>query len=90
MLGEKSDVDEKVVNEWNEKLLSLIKEHQTFTTQIKENCFITYNPNKKLFLRNEKFYRGKKSKMKFAVLLTVNVDGTHKLKSLAIGRSENL
>lgn len=65
-------------------------QHQTFTTQIKENCFITYNPNKKLFLRNEKSYCRKKSKMKLTVLLTVNIDGTHKLKPLTIGKSENL
>lgn len=87
--GEKADVNENVVKDWKEKLLSLIEGYSPSNIYNADETGLFYDlqPDKTLCYRNEKCFGGKKSKIRLTVLLAVNADGTDKLKPFVIGRA---
>lgn len=87
--GEKADVNENVVKDWEEKLLSLIEGYSPSNIYNADETGLFYDlqPDKTLCYKNEKCFGGKKSKMRLTVLLAVNADGTDKLKPFVIGRA---
>ena len=89
--GESAQVDPGTVEEWKNRLPSLINcyaEHDVYNAD-ETGLFFKLLPDRSMVLPKESCNGGKQSKERYTVLLCANWSGTHKLKPLVIGKSNS-
>lgn len=85
--GESAECDPEFVRHWQtESLPEIIKNYdpEDISTKIRLDCI-----DKTLSLKGEKYFGGKQSKERIAVLPVCNMTGLHKLRLLVIGKIMN-
>ena len=90
--GEKQDHDSEAAENWIVSVWLKIQEHY-FASEI-YNCdetglYFCALPEETLCFKNEELSGSQKSKERFTILLTANMDGSHKLQPFVIGKSAN-
>ena len=89
--GESADVSEESVQQWKDKLGSLLKDYDAkdvFNVD-ETGLFFRLLPEKTMAFKGEVCSGGKKSKERVTVLVGANMDGSEKLKLFVIGKSKN-
>lgn len=88
--GESSAVNEEVVDAFKKDLPSLLAayEPRNIYNVDETGLFFRMLPDKTFALKGESCHGGKKKKERVTVLLGANMDGSHKLKPLVIGKSK--
>ena len=88
--GESSAVNEDVVDAFKKDLPSLLAayEPRDIYNVDETGLFFRMLPDKTFALKGESCHGGKKKKERVTVLLGANMDGSHKLKPLVIGKSK--
>ncbi|XP_031340904.1 tigger transposable element-derived protein 4-like [Photinus pyralis] len=92
ILGEASDVNTEVVDNWISTVWPTIKEEYSENDVFNADetgLFFKLTPDKTLKFRGEKCVGGKLSKERITVLVCANMSGTEKRKLLVIGKSQN-
>lgn len=91
MCGEKADAYKNVIKDWELMLFSLIEgfRDRRFPTQLKQDCFMTFNPTN-CFVIKMKILQQEKRRIRIMIFFTVNAEETDKLKPFLIGRAAKL
>ena len=89
--GESAAVDSDVVTSFKDKVQSVIKDYSPadIYNVDETGLFFKSMSNKTFALKGETCHGGKKYKDRVTVLLGANMDGSHKLKPLLIGKYKN-
>lgn len=89
--GESAGVNTDVTKSWQEtRLQEILRDYQPADIYNADECGLVFKclPNKTLWPRNRKCAGGKASKERLTVLVCTNMDGSHKLPLLVIGKSK--
>ncbi|XP_046684859.1 tigger transposable element-derived protein 6-like [Homalodisca vitripennis] len=87
--GESASVSDSVCSDWRAELSRLTESyepHNIFNTD-ETGLFFKCMPDKTITFKDEKCHGGKHSKERLTLLVTVNMDGSEKLKPLLIGKA---
>jgi predicted DNA-binding protein YlxM (UPF0122 family) len=86
--GESAAVDPVTVNEWKQRLSSIIDKYDPNDVYNADETGLFFKalPDRSLVLAKETCKGGKRSKERFTVLLCTNMTGTEKLRPLLIGK----
>lgn len=87
--GESRSVDGATVEDWKNRLPSLVQEYEPRNIFNADETGLFYNllPSKTLSFRGESCHGGKHSKQRLTVLLFTNCDGSEKLPPIVVGKA---